>query len=88
MQWLRDELSQAEQENRVVIIAGHIASGCYTCNPRWGARYTALVERYQHVIRLAVFGHDHRDLYEIVRSSTSDKPIGINHVTGSLGTYM
>lgn len=45
------------------------------------------MERYQHLIRFATFGHDHRELFEVVRSFTSNKPINVNQVTGSLGTY-
>jgi len=88
LEWLERELSLAEQDGRVVIIAGHIAPGCYTCVNNWSEKYTILYERYQHIIRLAVFGHDHRELFEIVRSTTTDKPIGVHYVTGSLGTYM
>jgi|LauGreDrversion4_2_1035121.scaffolds.fasta_scaffold157078_2 hypothetical protein len=88
LQWLENELSLAEKEDRVVILAGHIAPGCYTCVNNWSERYTILYERYQHIIRLAVFGHDHRELFEVVRSTTSDKPIGVHYVSGSLGTYM
>jgi hypothetical protein len=54
---------------------------------KWAERYNILYERYQHIIRLAVFGHDHRELYEIVRSTSTDKPIGVHYVSGSLGTY-
>jgi len=88
LDWLERELALAEKEGRVVIIAGHIAPGCYTCVNNWSDRYTVLYERYQHIIRLAVFGHDHRELYEVVRSTTTDKPIGVHYITGSLGTYM
>lgn len=35
-----------------------------------------------------MFGHDHRELFEVVRSLSSNKPINVNHVGGSLGTYM
>ena len=69
------------------MIVAHIAPGCYTCVNKWAERYNILYERYQHIIRVAVFGHDHRELYEIVRSTTTDNPIGVHYVTGSLGTY-
>jgi sphingomyelin phosphodiesterase len=87
LKWLRSQLSAAEKENRLIILAAHIAPGCYTCVNKWAERYNVLYERYQHIIRLAVFGHDHRELYEIVRSTTTHKPIGVHYVTGSLGTY-
>jgi hypothetical protein len=46
LEWLRMQLELAEKEDRVVIIAGHIAPGCYTCVYRWSERYTILYERY------------------------------------------
>ena len=88
LEWLEKELSQAEKDGRVVLIAGHIAPGCYTCVNNWSEKYTILYERYQHIIRLAVFGHDHRELFEVVKSTSSDKPIGVHYVSGSLGTFM
>ena len=87
LEWFREQLRLAEAENRLVFVAAHIAPGCNTCVAKWGQRYTILFERYQHIIRLAVFGHDHRELYEIVRSTSTDRPIGVHHVAGSLGTY-
>lgn len=46
LQWLENELSLAEKEGRVVILAGHIAPGCYTCVNNWSERYNILYERY------------------------------------------
>ena len=44
--WLQRELELAEKEGRLVIIAGHIAPGCYTCINSWSERYTILYERF------------------------------------------
>lgn len=86
--WLENELSMAENEERVILIAGHIAPGAYSCTPQWAHRYNALVERYQHIIRMSVYGHDHRELFEIARAKESQKPIAVNMIAGSLGTYL
>ena len=39
-------------------------------------------------MRFSAFGHDHRDMFEVTRSLSTNKPIGVNHIGGSLGTYM
>ena len=70
------------------MIIGHIPPGDAGCVKKWSVRYNALMERYQHIVRFATFGHDHRELFETVRSFSSNKPINVNHVSGSLGTYM
>lgn len=70
------------------MIIGHIMPGDLGCIKKWSIRYNALVERYQHIIRFSTFGHDHRELFEVTRSFSSNKPIHVNHGCGSLGTYM
>lgn len=43
------------------MIIGHIAPGDQGCIKRWSVRFNALMERYQHLVRFSVFGHDHRE---------------------------
>ena len=78
MQWIRDQLDKAEKENYLVWIVGHIPPGDFGCIGKWSVRLNALQERYQHIIRFNVFGHDHRELYEVVRSLKTNKAIGVN----------
>eukprot|EP00347_Sterkiella_histriomuscorum_P003902 403362501 len=87
LDWLKGILEQAEKENELLIIAGHMSPGDYNCVKKWSVRYQALLERYQHLLRLSVYGHDHRELFDIIRGKHSDKPIHVNQVAGSLGTF-
>ena len=46
-------------------------------------RFKALLDRYQHIIRLALFGHNHFELFHLFRSVDSDKPIGVAHAAAA-----
>ncbi|CDW90552.1 ser thr protein phosphatase family protein [Stylonychia lemnae] len=85
--WLEEILAQAEKDNELIIIAAHMSPGDYNCITQWSNRYQALVERYQHIIRFSMYGHDHRELYDVVRAFKSKKPIHVEQAAGALGTY-
>ena len=44
-------------------------------------------ERYQHIIRLSIYGHTHHEEMEVVRGHYDKKPIGLNLVSPSLTTF-
>lgn len=88
LDWIRKQLEKAEKENYLIWIMGHIPPGDFGCLAKWSIRLNALIERYQHIIRFNAFGHDHRELFEVTRGLTNNKPISVNYVSGSLGTYM
>jgi len=46
LQWIHDELQQAEASGKVVWIIGHVPIGWKDCIPKWALRYTALIERF------------------------------------------
>jgi len=48
--WFESELKKAEAANEKVLLIAHFPS--MSCNHAFGARFQALVERYQHLIRL------------------------------------
>ena len=86
--WLERELAALEQDNGMAIIIGHVPPIFKQCNHGWGVRYQALVERYQHVIRFGLFGHDHKESIQIVTSpKNSRKRIGLNFLGGSATSY-
>lgn len=78
IEWLEQILEEAERENELLFVGGHMSPGDYNCVKKWQVRYMVLLERYQHLFRLSVFGHDHRELYDISRSRASKKPIHVN----------
>ena len=85
--WLRGELEKAERLGKLVWIVGHVPIGYKDCNPQWALRYSVLLERYQEIIRFQTFGHIHTEEYEVSRSLTTNKPIGVEFIAGNSGTY-
>lgn len=74
---MEKELQESEKNNENVYIIGHIAS--QHCIEDWGKIYTAIIERYAHIIRAQFFGHTHMDaltMYKNVFENT-DKPNNI-----------
>ncbi|XP_062516522.1 acid sphingomyelinase-like phosphodiesterase 3a [Corticium candelabrum] len=68
LEWLRQQLQSAEDNDAKVIISGHIPPGIstYGLSPLWFDNYTKTylhltAERYPHVIGGQLFGHIHRD---------------------------
>lgn len=59
----------------------------YECLHPYGVRLRAILERYQHIIRFSLAGHTHNEEFEVIRSMTDNKNIGLNFIAGSLTTY-
>jgi len=55
--WLEQELSSIEEAGGVAILMAHIPPT--DCLHEWGARFRALMDRYQHIVRFSTFGHTH-----------------------------
>jgi sphingomyelin phosphodiesterase len=87
LHWLHEELQMAEDSGKVVWIIGHVPIGWKDCIAKWALRFTALVERYQHIIRFQSFGHIHTETFDVVRSLSTNKPIGVEFIAGNFGTY-
>ena len=66
--WLNKTLAQSEQNKESVYIIGHVPPGSSDCFPEWSNRFSALVERYSHLIRGQFFGHFHSDSFFIYKS--------------------
>lgn len=71
----------------MVWIIGHVPIGWKDCIAKWAVRYTALMDRYQHIVRFQTFGHIHSETFDVVRSIVSNKPIGVEFIAGNFGTY-
>jgi len=82
--WIESELKASEIAGEKVIIIAHYPS--VSCLHNWGMRYRALVERYQHVIRLQVWGHSHDEQWYLNRGFDDGHPIMIQYGNPSLGT--
>ena len=48
----------------------------------------ALFDRFQHVIRLNLFGHTHIEEFSVVRAIDDKKPVGVIHISSSFTTHI
>lgn len=71
--WLEKELASLEAVNGKAIIIGHIAPIYAECIHSWSVRYNALIERYQHIIRFGMFGHDHTEQIQLINSPKNNQ---------------
>lgn len=60
LEWLINELQDAEDKNEKVWIIGHIAPGDNTCFHDYSNYYGQIVDRYSHIIAAQFFGHTHK----------------------------
>ena len=44
------------------------------------------MERYQHIVRLQTFGYESTDSFKIIRSTSTNNPIGVVQIGGNIGT--
>jgi hypothetical protein len=80
-----------EAKNEIAILLGHIPSN--GCLRSWGARFQALMDRYQHIVRFGMYGHSHDEKFFLTRSVnvngnfTESKPISFNSILSPTTTY-
>ncbi len=46
LEWMHDEMYEAEKEGKGIIIIGHIPPVDYTCSTQWAERHHVLIERF------------------------------------------
>ena len=85
IEWLEAELSRIESiQGQVIIIAHYPATKL--CTHTFGHRYRGLLDRYQNIIRMSLYGHTHQEDIQVVQSITDNKNIGFNYIGGSMTT--
>ena len=82
-EWLESLLKQMEKDGEIAIIIGHHSPGYNDFVYPFASRLRALYDRYQHIIRLSLFGHTHYEEFHVVRGVFDNKPIGTMHVSPS-----
>jgi len=58
-------LKQAKADTKKVWIIGNLSPASPTCNHRWAKRYNYLIELYQEIIRMQLFGHETQDYFTV-----------------------
>ncbi len=69
LRWLEETLRGCEIRGEHALIIGHFAPYTPSGAIEWNQRYLVLVDRYANIIRGQLFGHTHRDSFEIIRSA-------------------
>ena len=87
LDWLEETLHTMERFGEKAIIIGHIPTGIEDCMTSFAKRFAVLMDRYQHIVRTSLFGHVHREYFNIVRDVKTSKPINTDIITGSLTTF-
>lgn len=87
LDWLENLLREMEKNGEVGIIIGHMSSGVADCLTNVSGRLKILLDRFQHIVRLSLYGHTHDEEFEVIRSVGDNKPIGVNHIAPSITTF-
>jgi len=59
-------LQAAEDEGDIKVwIIGHMNPGSKYCNTKWSRRYKILIERYQKIVRMQLFGHEIEEYFQL-----------------------
>lgn len=86
LDWLENLLRSMEKKGEIGIFISHISPGMDGCFSEISARIQTLMDRFQHILRLNLFGHTHKEEFEVVRGVEDSKPINVNHLAPSLTT--
>ncbi|CDW88676.1 ser thr protein phosphatase family protein [Stylonychia lemnae] len=86
LQFLVSELEHLEKVNGYAILIQHINPS--QCSIPYAIRYQAILDRYQHVIRMNIFGHLHSDRIELSKAYDGQQSaIGVMHFCGGMTTW-
>ena len=87
LDFLVNELKEAEENGESVYIAGHIPPGNLNCMTLWNERYNAIVDRYEGIIRGQFFGHTHWDHLVLSRTTYTNRPTSVQWIAPSMTTF-
>ncbi|XP_065838310.1 sphingomyelin phosphodiesterase-like [Oscarella lobularis] len=84
LQWLVNELQDAENKGQKVHIIGHIPpnKGCLTA---WSANYEKIVNRYENTIAAQIYGHTHETHISVYFNNS--RPVNVLYTGPSVTTY-
>jgi sphingomyelin phosphodiesterase len=85
--WIARTLEAAARNGEKVIIIGHIPPGQVTSLQTYGDFYGQIVSQYQDIIVGQFFGHDHRDQFEVMQSSTGRGLAGVVYIAPSVTPF-
>jgi hypothetical protein len=66
--WLEAQLQAIEalgNAAKAAWIIGNVNPGSKYCNSKWARRYNILIERYQKLVRMQLFGHEPEEFFQL-----------------------
>lgn len=87
VKWLENVFENAEKNNEVIYLIGHIPIADVTFNSESSKRYQILLDRYSNIIRGNFAGHTHFDEVKVMRRYyDQEKTSGMVFIAPSLTT--
>lgn len=88
LQWLINELQQAENEQERVLLIGHIPPGVHDCLKVWSENFYRIVGRYESTIIAQFYGHTHADEFQMFYDPDDlSRPVNIAYLGPSVTTF-
>lgn len=88
LHWLVETLSEAEENEELVHILGHIPPGDNSCQRTWKREYLKIINRFSHIIVAQFNGHTHNDELQIIYRDEDAKNVSnVAWNGGSITTY-
>ncbi|CAG7726515.1 unnamed protein product [Allacma fusca] len=89
LQWLADQLQEAEDAGQRVHILGHIPPNFEACLNVWSRNFYEIITRYNSVIAAQFYGHTHHDDFSLYYHPVErNRPISSFWVGASLTPYI
>jgi sphingomyelin phosphodiesterase len=85
LEWLRQELYKIESQGQRVYIISHIPPN--KCLDSWAKIYSAIIDRFSHIIKGQFAGHTHGDSFQVFRDYFTKEINNLMFLPGSLTTY-
>ncbi|XP_037092750.1 sphingomyelin phosphodiesterase-like [Pollicipes pollicipes] len=88
LQWLADQLQEAEDAGEKVHLLSHIPPGITDCLPVWSHQFNRIVNRYEDTIAAQFYGHTHKDEFEVFYDlEDAARAVGMAYIAPAATTY-
>lgn len=78
LEWLRDNLIEAETLGEKVHILGHVPPNTSSCVRAWNREYKKLIRQFAHIISGQFNGHTHKDEFTLYYANDRINDIAVN----------
>eukprot|EP00118_Oscarella_pearsei_P010009 m.59311 g.59311 ORF g.59311 m.59311 type:complete len:554 (+) comp34881_c0_seq1:24-1685(+) len=86
--WIDATLKEAEENNEKVVLIGHVPPGIFGSIESYGDFYVPLIQKYKDVVVAQLFGHTHRDQFQVVHGDNGADPVGVVLISPPVTTFV